>query len=183
MSGTKALDSRAVRPHQSRRRIVGLCIVVSVLAVGGGGIFSTTFSSATLHRAAARAHPPHRYEKKRHAKLAVRTFLGPDGVESSAILAENQLPGTTAWQISGQPATGMIEGFANTTYAAAGQSVTLFVSTTASAFRVTAYRMGYYQGLGARQIWQSGEVIGVVQPVCPQRPASTWSAATTGCPR
>ena len=130
-------------------------------------MFSTTFSSATLHRAATRAHPHHSYDKKRHAKLAVSTFLGPDGVESSAIVAENQLPGTTAWQISGQPATGMIEGFANTTYAAAGQSVTLYVSTTASAFSLTAYRMGYYGGLGARQIWQSGEVIGVVQPACP----------------
>ena len=166
MSGTKARASRAVHPRQWGWRIVGPCIVVSALAVGGVGIFSTTFSSATLHRAAARAHPRHRHEK-RHAKLAVSTFLGPDGVESSAIVAENQLLGTTAWQISGQPATGMIEGFANTTYAAAGQSVALYVSTTAPTFRVTAYRMGYYQGLGARQIWQSGEVIGVVQPACP----------------
>src|SRR5579875_4156236 len=42
------------------------------------------------------------------------TFLGPYGVESSAVIAQNRLPGTTAWRIVGTP-PGFIEGFANVT--------------------------------------------------------------------
>ncbi|MBV9661193.1 MAG: hypothetical protein JO337_08555, partial [Acidimicrobiales bacterium] len=95
---------------------------------------------------------------------------GPGGVQSSAILAENRQPGTSDWVISKPPATGTIEGFANTTYAAAGQNVALYVSTTAASFRVTAYRMGWYGGKGARQIWDSGPVTGRVQPPCPVTP-------------
>jgi hypothetical protein len=164
MTGVRADADRAAQPRWWPWRIVGVCSVVSALAVGGVAVFTSTFSSATSHRIAAKA--PDRHHTK-HAKPNVRTFLGPDGVESSAIIAENELPGTSAWLISGQPATGMIEGFANTTYSAAGQSVTLYVSTTSSEFTVTAYRMGYYQGLGARQIWRSGEDAGLVQPACP----------------
>ncbi|HTX62494.1 MAG TPA: N,N-dimethylformamidase beta subunit family domain-containing protein [Acidimicrobiales bacterium] len=99
-----------------------------------------------------------------------KDYLGPDGVVSPAIVAENRRAGTTAWEITHQPATGTIEGWASTTYAAAGQSVGLYVTTTAPTFRVFAYRMGYYQGKGARQIWASGPVRGKVQPPCPLTP-------------
>jgi hypothetical protein len=94
-------------------------------------------------------------------------FMGPYGVESRAMIAENKRPGTTAWQITNTHWVGFIEGFANTTYAAAGQSFGLYVSTSARSFRVTAYRMGYYGGRGARQVWASPELAGHVQPPCP----------------
>lgn len=95
-----------------------------------------------------------------------KTFLGPDGVESSAMIAENKLPGTTAWRITGKnPA--MIEGFANTAGARPGQTVTLYVSTTASSFHVDAYRMGWYGGDGGHLVWQSSAFKGHKQPTCP----------------
>ena len=101
------------------------------------------------------------------ASRSARTFLGPDGVESTAVVAENRLPGTTAWQITNQASSGFIEGFADTTYAAQGGQVGLYVSTSANSFRVIAYRMGYYGGKGGRQVWGSGTLSGVQQPACP----------------
>lgn len=96
-----------------------------------------------------------------------RTFAGPYGVESSAIIAENRKPGTSAWKLSGAPASGFVDGFADTTYAAIGQKVTFYVSTTQPSFGVVAYRMGYYQGLGARDVWSRSGLPGQAQPTCP----------------
>lgn len=93
------------------------------------------------------------------------TSSGPDGIVSGAITAENRLPGTTSWQITGT--SDGIEGFADTTYAAAGDHVGLYVSTVASSFSVVAYRMGYYGGAGGRQVWASDQIPGVKQPKCP----------------
>lgn len=73
------------------------------------------------------------------------------------MIAENRLPGTTAWTIPPHPAKS-IAGFANLNYAAVGATVSLYVSTTAPQFQVSAYRMGWYQGLGARQVWESSVV-------------------------
>jgi hypothetical protein len=53
------------------------------------------------------------------------------------------------------------------TYAAAGQTVQLYVTTTAPTFHAVAYRMGWYQGTGGRQAWSSPAVAGRVQPACP----------------
>ena len=94
------------------------------------------------------------------------TSVGPDGVQSAAIAAENAKPGTTAWRITSEPATGYIEGWADTTYAAEGQTVRLYVSTSAPSFQVVAYRMGWYGGLGGREVWRSQATTGVQQPAC-----------------
>jgi hypothetical protein len=113
----------------------------------------------------------------------VATIAGVDGVQSTAIIAENRLPGTRDWVISGEPPSGYIAGFANTTYASAGQDIELYVSTTAPTYRVTAYRMGWYGGAGARQIWASGDLPGRVQPACPVTPGvnmvscDNWTAS------
>jgi hypothetical protein len=91
------------------------------------------------------------------------TAMGPDGVQSSWVMQENQRMGTDAWRITGTP-PGVIDGFADRTYAAAGDTVSLAVSTDAPQFRVEAYRMGYYRGLGGRLVWQSDSVPGLAQP-------------------
>ncbi len=54
----------------------------------------------------------------------------------------------------------------------AGESLPLFVSTTARGFTATAYRLGWYQGHGARQVWKSRTVRGGAQK------AAAVSAAT-----
>jgi hypothetical protein len=109
--------------------------------------------------------------------VATATSLGPDGVRSSAIAAENARRGTLAWRIAPGTSPTAIEGFANLTYAAVGSTVRFYVTTDAPTFRATAYRMGWYQGLGARQIWTSPVERGAAQSECPLDAATN----TVGC--
>jgi hypothetical protein len=97
---------------------------------------------------------------------ATSTRLGPNGVESSAIITENRLGGTASWRINPGTLSSAIQGFANLVYARVGQDVSLYVTTRAPRFRAVAYRMGWYQGLGARQVWASPVERGRVQPAC-----------------
>jgi N,N-dimethylformamidase beta subunit-like, C-terminal len=97
-------------------------------------------------------------------------------------LAENRLPGTPGWRStasgqsgqhpgkygkygklakSGRPA--LIEGYADTTSTLAGQPVRLFVSSSARTFRIQLLRLGWYGGVGARQVWMSVPVAGGIQ--------------------
>ena len=79
------------------------------------------------------------------------TSLGSDGVQSSAVIAENRRTGTSAWRITNQ-GKGFIEGFADYNYAQQGDKVGLYVSTNQTSFDVTAYRMGWYGGSGERDL-------------------------------
>jgi hypothetical protein len=152
-------------------------------------------SQATTHRGHAhgsesttsRPHPNRASSHHGASALgaSTRTTLTSRGVRSAAIIAENRRPGTRAWEISSTSAPGYIQGFANLNYAEVGQQVTLYVTTTASTFRVVAYRVGYYQGTGGREVWKSALLPGVVQPACPLTPGvnmvscDNWSPSTT----
>ena len=115
---------------------------------------------------AAQVHTVHHRVQTKHKPPAIATtFTGPDGVEASWVVAENKRPGTTAWKITPGTPSG-IAGFASTTFAAPGAEVNLYVSTKATRFHIEAYRMGYYQGNGARLVWQSSEIPGHEQPTC-----------------
>ena len=118
---------------------------------------------------ATAAPPPTTRPKpvKHHHPAVVRdvTFPSSYGVEASWVVAENKRPGTNAWRIS-KGASPDIAGYASTTYAAEGSKVTLYVTTPAASFKVQAYRIGYYQGKGARLVWQSGLISGHKQPPC-----------------
>jgi hypothetical protein len=88
------------------------------------------------------------------------------------VAEENARQGTAAWNIANLGAPNSVEGFCDAVSATLGDTVRLFVSTTAPQFRVEAYRIGWYQGLGARLVWSSDTFAGGVQS-----PASR--AATT----
>ena len=77
--------------------------------------------------------------------------------------AENAKPGTSNWRIDELGTHSAIEGYASAVSVLPGQQFRLFVSTTASALRVQAFRMGWYGGKQARQVWESGSVRGQVQ--------------------
>jgi hypothetical protein len=66
----------------------------------------------------------------------------------NAIVAENALPGTTAWQRS---LFDGIELYGSTITAAPGDTVAFHVST-AFRYRLVLYRLGWYGGAGARQV-------------------------------
>lgn len=98
------------------------------------------------------------------------TFASPQGVRANWVIAENRRPGTPGWKISGPPPAGHIEGFAGRVDATDGQRVALYVSSTAPSFHVEAYRLGYYQGIGARLVWRSPATPGALQASCPVTP-------------
>jgi hypothetical protein len=78
-------------------------------------------------------------------------------------VAENTRPGTSSWQIAHLGTEHEIEGYTGQASVLSGESFSLFVSTTSSGFRVTAYRLGWYQGHGAREVWRSGKLRGGAQ--------------------
>ena len=78
-------------------------------------------------------------------------------------MPENSLPGDPHWQLRNLGAEHEIEGYTGTASVLTGESFPLFVSTTSSGFRVTAFRLGWYQGTGARKVWSSGPVHGARQ--------------------
>jgi hypothetical protein len=87
---------------------------------------------------------------------------GPALPLSPAIVTENAKTGQ-AWWVTTPQQPGSIEGYASQVSAVVGDTVALYVSTTAPSFHVEAYRMGYYQGIGGRLIWQSEEQPGTKQ--------------------
>src|SRR5437870_3092400 len=84
-------------------------------------------------------------------------------VRAKGVTAENAKPGTKDWRITTPGSGGDIEGYADRVSAVIGDTVGFYVSTTASSFRIEAYRIGYYQGLGGRLVWRSPSLPGMKQ--------------------
>jgi hypothetical protein len=76
---------------------------------------------------------------------------------------ENSLPGDPDWDVSNLGDASAIEGYAGKASVLTGESFPLFVSTASTGFKVTAFRMGWYQGTGARKVWESKTVHGATQ--------------------
>jgi hypothetical protein len=92
-------------------------------------------------------------------------------------IAENALHGDPAWDVRHLGAPDAIMGYAGRDSVLAGESVPLFVSTTARSFRVRAYRTGWYRGDLARLVWESGSVHGSRQGRAQRRhPTNTITA-------
>ncbi len=135
-------------------------VVIGALTAGRGG------SSRQATRAVRRTHTAGAVASRRSAPDG-KTFAGPYGEEAQWVIDQNRLPGTTKWEITTPQVANGIMGYASRVQARLGQKVVLYVSTQASSFHVDAYRMGYYQGKGARLVWRSAELPGAVQPACP----------------
>ena len=92
----------------------------------------------------------------------------------NAVVCENQLPGTPAsvWDVSGVGDTS-IQGFATASSVNAGSRIDFKVKTDARAYTVNIYRLGWYQGNGAR-------LVAAVNPSAPlpqtQPPCATSTA-------
>lgn len=118
------------------------------------------------------------------ASSAPAATPAPSASGANPVVAENRHPGTTDWRIKDVAASKGIEGYADHVSARAGDTVTLYVSTTAAKYKVQAFRMGYYGGLGGRLIWQSPPQRGASQ-VTPTAQAPTytvearWKPSTT----
>jgi hypothetical protein len=110
----------------------------------------------------------------------------PTGTPSpspSATRAENARPGNADWAVSKAGPARAIEGFADRVSVLPGEQFGLHVSTTAPAFTVSAYRMGWYGGARGRLVWRSGRLPGSRQadPTVDQRTRTVrtdWARST-----
>lgn len=158
----------------ARIRLV-LLVAAVALAVAGATVIATHRPAAPPRAAAHTAATP------RPSATGPATRLAADGVRARWVIAENRKPGAPGWVI---PAghLGGIAGFADHVDATAYQQVKLYVSTAAPTFHVEAYRVGYYQGTGARLVWRSPEVTGHTQPACPVTPGVNMVACDNWTP-
>jgi hypothetical protein len=89
------------------------------------------------------------------AALTVRSDHGTQaqGCGSNPIVCENFLAGAPAseWDVT-LGGDGTIQGFATAMSVNRGETVRFKITTPASAYRLDIYRMGYYDGMGARKV-------------------------------
>ncbi len=99
------------------------------------------------------------------------------------IVDENAQPGTTAWRLTNPARAGEVEGFASTTSVAPGDEFTIHVSCAAPRHRGWVYRLGWYDGLGGRELaaLPVRDAIAQPQPSIDQRGMvrCDWSASYT----
>ncbi|GGJ28542.1 hypothetical protein GCM10010121_044860 [Streptomyces brasiliensis] len=105
--------------------------------------------------------------------------------------AERDRPGTRDWRLRSQGPPDAVAGYTDRVSVTPGEEVGLHVSTTAPAFRVSAFRVGWYGGTQARRVWSSPRIPGRVQPAARLLPDTrtmltdwqrTMSVDTTGWP-
>ena len=102
---------------------------------------------------------------------------GSCGTQPNPIVCENALPGNppSQWDLSPSPLSppfsqssgdNTIQGFATDISVNRGGTIHFKVDTTAPTFKIDIYRMGYYNGNGARLIATIPSVAGHNQPNC-----------------
>lgn len=146
------------RDRQARFRWIAIFVTTLIVIIGTLFIGASTTQRDGQPGTSAPATPT---TDSGHATTPVTS-----PITSPAIIAENRLPGTTNWRIATGASPTLIQGFATTTDAVLGSLVSLYVTSQMPTYRVEAYRMGWYQGKGARLVWESAPQVGIVQPPC-----------------
>ncbi len=76
------------------------------------------------------------------------------------ISQENQLSGTTPWELANPALAHEIEGYADDSSVEPGETVGLHVSSASPRFSVEVFRMGWYGGAGARRVLELRGIAG-----------------------
>ncbi|MFJ7244794.1 N,N-dimethylformamidase beta subunit family domain-containing protein [Kitasatospora sp. NPDC098652] len=129
----------------TRRRILGLGLMAAAVT-----------SCGTRHSDAAPLPTPDAPGTPGPADPSGTRHAGP----AEASPNEQSLPGNADWQITDPGAPGAVEGFADRVSVLPGETFGLHVSTAATAFTVSAYRMGWYGGARGRLVWRREHVPG-----------------------
>ncbi|RKH48057.1 N,N-dimethylformamidase beta subunit family domain-containing protein [Corallococcus sicarius] len=101
--------------------------------------------------------------------------------DADAVHKENQKKGTAHWRITRNANQREIEGYPLKATLTQGESLRVAVSLSeAKSFTWFVYRLGYYGGVGAREVARGGPVKGTRQADCPADPttgliACAWS--------
>ncbi|MFF2638637.1 N,N-dimethylformamidase beta subunit family domain-containing protein [Streptomyces niveus] len=85
------------------------------------------------------------------------------GTDTDLTAAERERPGSPDWRIRSVGPADAVQGYTDKVSVLPGEEFGLYVSTTAPRFRVSAYRMGWYDGAQARLVWRSDQMAGRVQ--------------------
>jgi Bacterial Ig domain len=109
----------------------------TISATARDGVNNTAFSSVTVNNSATLNNP---------------------------IKIENAQTGTNAWKLTTPATNGQIEGFASLTSVNIGGQIKLFVNTPDPSYTMDIYRMGWYDGAGARELSRPITLPGIVQP-------------------
>ena len=133
-------------------------------AAGAGSLAGCASSPSTAP--AGRKVPKHRTGARLPGAIETGSgvHLDASGLPlADWLVEENSRPGTTDWLVTATPPHG-VEGFCDTTSAAPGDEVTLYVNSMASEVKVKVFRLGWYQGKGGRLVADLGVRPGRVQP-------------------
>lgn len=95
------------------------------------------------------------------------SVAAPPPIRRNPIQQENQNQGAYQWGIVNGAAHGEIQAYASADSLTPGQSLTLYVSTTAPQFTIEVFRLGYYNNLGARLMFTDVGVRGHSQGYYP----------------
>jgi sugar lactone lactonase YvrE len=136
----------------------------------GTALFDAACSGPGLEASAAQqhgvAHPYGELAPTEPSAPPPRSLSAPP--PESPIVIENRLPGSAGFQLL-NPGNGACEVYCSTTSAAAGEVVDVYVSVDhTQRVRLDLYRIGYYQGLGAR-------LVASLRPVTAGRQAPYYS--------
>ncbi|MBV9605448.1 MAG: hypothetical protein JO027_10085 [Solirubrobacterales bacterium] len=150
----------------SRRLLPGVFIVCCLLAGCGGA----------RHRPAARARSPRPVAGTLISTGGRYRWLVQTSGAQPSVAAENRLPGTRSWRLPGPSgdvgglARGDVAGYVSRGAVRVGETERIYVSAPRSR-RVTIriFRMGWYQGLGGREVLVSASLRLRAQPPCTHR--------------
>src|SRR5713101_5833313 len=102
--------------------------------------------------------------------LAAPSPMKPALAATNPIVTENQQPGTGAWLIGSLQAddvNGQIKGYASATSVLQGQPIDLFVTVNPpQTYTIDVFRIGWYGGVGGRQVLHAPGLQGAPQVAC-----------------
>ena len=99
------------------------------------------------------------------ACLVAAVLWTANALAANPVQLENAKPGTAAWQLTSPAQYREIEGYASLTSVNRGGTISLFVNTIAPTYTIEIYRMGWYGGLGGRQVLGPVTRTGVQQQI------------------
>ncbi len=145
-----------------RRGRAIIAVITAAAATGCGGSPRSVPRPQPAPRRSSRPTPGPAY-----------TWLIPIQGRQPTVAAENRNPGTSAWRLPGPErdvgglARGSIRGYVAAQAVAPGETERVYVSAPgASVVDIGVFRIGWYSGLGGREVLASDGLRAVPQPPC-----------------
>ncbi len=105
--------------------------------------------------------------KSSAASLVGATLAGKNtaaaALEDNPIVRENAKQGAPDWELADPAYNREIEGYASKTSVARGSTISFYVSTTAKTYNIEFFRLGWYNGAGARRMTSPVSRVGIRQ--------------------